>query len=45
MTNSELKKEDAKSIRIEAKFRKAINVLLVCGVVSSITHQQIDISQ
>ena len=37
---SEFKKEDAKSFRIEAKFRKAINALLVCGVVSKFAHQQ-----
>jgi serine/threonine protein kinase len=45
LTNSEFKKEDAKSFRIEAKFRKAINALLVCGVVSKFAHQQAEISQ
>jgi hypothetical protein len=45
LTNSEFKKEDAKSFRIEAKFRKAINALLVCGVVTKHAKQQTEISQ
>ena len=33
LTYQEFKETHAKSIRIEAKFRRAINVFLVCGVV------------
>jgi hypothetical protein len=33
MTNFEAKNEHFKSIMLEGKFRRAINVFLVCGVV------------
>lgn len=40
----EFKNQNAKSIRIEAKFRRAINVFLVCGVVQKL-HMTVNSSQ
>jgi serine/threonine protein kinase len=33
LTNAEFKRESVKSLQIEAKIRRAINVFMVCGVV------------